>query len=83
VQILGVSFDTVQANAKFAQKFGFNFPCLCDTTRSIGLAYGACDSKEAATARRITYVIDPEGNVQKVYPKVNAAAHPEEVLADL
>jgi peroxiredoxin len=49
----------------------------------VGLAYGACDTPSAATAKRITYVIDPKGVIQKVYPKVNAAAHPEEVLAGL
>jgi peroxiredoxin Q/BCP len=56
---------------------------LCDTTRTVGLAYGACDQPTAATAKRITYVIDPKGMIQKVYPKLNAAAHPEEVLKDL
>ena len=49
----------------------------------MGLAYGACDAPDAKSARRITYVIDPKGKIQKVYPKVNAAAHPEEILADL
>lgn len=70
-------------NAAFAQKFQFNFPCLCDTTRSIGLAYGACDDAGADHAKRITYLIGPDGRVKKAYPKVNAAAHPEEILKDL
>jgi peroxiredoxin Q/BCP len=83
VQILGISFDTVPDNAAFAKKFGFNFPLLCDTTRSVGLAYGACDDATAPTARRISYLIGPDGRVKKVYPKVNAAAHPEEILKDL
>jgi peroxiredoxin Q/BCP len=83
VQILGVSFDTVADNAAFAKKFGFNFPLLCDTTRAVGLAYGACDDPTAPTARRISYLIGPDGRVKKAYPKVNAAAHPEEILKDL
>lgn len=81
--MLGISFDTVADNAAFARKFDFNFPCLCDTSRAVGLAYGACDTATAPTAKRITYVIDPKGVVQRVYPKVNAAAHPEEILKDL
>ena len=81
--MLGISFDDVEANAAFARKFQFNFPCLCDTTRQVGLAYGACDDLKARSAKRISYLIDPEGRIRKAFPKVNAAAHPEEVLADL
>ena len=73
----------MEDNAAFAQKFHYNFPLLCDTTREIGLAYGACDDKSASSARRISYVIGPDGNVVKAYPKVNAATHPDEVLKDL
>ena len=83
MQVLGASFDDEKANAAFATKFGFNFPLLCDTDRKLGLAYGAADDAKAATARRISYLIGPDGKVRKAYPKVNAAAHPEEVLKDL
>jgi thioredoxin-dependent peroxiredoxin len=83
VQILGASFDTVESNAAFAKKFDFNFPVLCDTERKIGLAYGAAEDPSAPTAKRISYLIGPDGKIRKAYPKVNAAAHPEEVLKDL
>lgn len=83
MQILGASFDTVEQNAAFAKKFGFDFPLLCDTDRKLGLAYGAADDAAAPTARRISYLIGPDGKIKKAYPKVNAAAHPEEVLKDL
>jgi thioredoxin-dependent peroxiredoxin len=83
VQILGASFDDEKANAAFARKFNFNFPLLCDTDRTLGLAYGAADDAKAATAKRISYLIGPDGKVRKAYPKVNAAAHPEEVLKDV
>ena len=83
VQILGASFDTIDANAAFAKKFDFPFPLLCDTDRDIGIKYGACDSPSAGNAKRITYVIDPEGNISQVYGKVNAAEHPKELLATL
>jgi peroxiredoxin len=49
----------------------------------VGLAYGACEDNTAATAKRITYVIGPDGVIQKAFPKVNAAAHPEEILQAL
>jgi peroxiredoxin Q/BCP len=81
--VLGISFDDQKANAAFAKKFGFGFPLLCDTTRAVGLAYGAADTKDAGSAKRISYLIGPDGRIRKAYPKVNAAAHPEEVLKDL
>jgi peroxiredoxin Q/BCP len=83
VQILGASFDTQEKNAKFAQKFGFDFPLLCDTDRKLGVAYGAAEDASAGSAKRISYLIGKDGKVRKAYPKVNAAAHPEEVLKDL
>ncbi len=70
-------------NAAFAAKFGFDFPLLCDTPRAVGLAYGACDDAGAGYARRISFLIGPDGVVRKAYPKVNAAAQPEELLADI
>jgi len=83
VQILGISFDTVQENDDFAKKFHFPFPLLCDTTRTIGLMYGACNSPQAEYADRITYVIDPVGNISQVHGKVKASRHPEELLHTL
>ncbi len=83
VQVLGISFDSVPDNAAFARKFGFNFPLLCDTSRTVGVAYGAADDAKAQYPKRVSYLIDPAGRIRKAYPKVNAAAHPEEILADL
>jgi thioredoxin-dependent peroxiredoxin len=83
VQILGASFDSVEANAAFARKFEFNFPLLSDTDRKLGIAYGAADDAKAGSAKRISYLIGPDGRIKKAYPKVNAAAHPEEILKDL
>jgi peroxiredoxin Q/BCP len=82
VEILGISFDTVEDNAAFAKKFNYNFPLLCDTDRKIGLAYGACDDAKAGSAKRISYLIGPEGKIKKAYGTVKPAEHPTEVLAD-
>jgi peroxiredoxin Q/BCP len=83
VQVFGVSFDSVDDNAKFAEKFRFNFPLLCDTGRAIGMAYGACDEPQAGTARRISYLIGPDGRIRSAYARVKPAEHPQEVLKDL
>ncbi len=46
------------------------------------MAYGACDDSKAGYAKRISVLIDEQGKVQKVYPKVQPADHPDEVLRD-
>lgn len=79
-EIFGVSVDPPTDNAAFASKFGFNFPLLCDTDRKVAMAYGAADSKEAATARRAAVIIDPEGKVKHYFPKVSAQEFPKEAL---
>jgi peroxiredoxin Q/BCP len=83
VEILGVSFDTVAKNAAFAKKFSFPFPLLCDTSRALGLAYGACDDAKAGYAQRISYLIAEDGKILKAYDAVSPRSHPAEVLADL
>jgi len=78
-----VSFDRVKANAAFAKKRGYPFPLLCDETREVGMAYGACESREAPSAKRISYVIGPDGKIARAYSKVSPASHPREVLSAL
>ncbi len=83
VQVFGVSFDTVEENKAFAEKFEYNFPLLCDTKRDIGMAYGACDDAQAANAKRISYLIGPDGTIKHSFGKVDAINHPQEALAML
>jgi len=73
----------VAENRAFAEKCSFPFPLLCDTTREIGVAYGAAADSTSGAPKRISYLIGPEGRVLKAYPKVSPASHPEEVLQDL
>lgn len=70
-------------NAKFAEKFDFPFPLLCDTDRKIGIAYGAAETPRDEYARRIAYVIDEKGNVLEAHPKVDPKAYPKDQLARL
>jgi len=81
--ILGASFDGPEDNAAFAKKFGFPFPLLCDTDRSLAIKYGAADDASARSARRVSCLIDEEGRVLKYYPQVAAREHVGEVLQDL
>ena len=83
LEVLGISFDSVEENRAFAEKFDFPYKLLCDVDRAVGLAYGAADSADAEYAKRISYVIDEEGRIQLVYPKVKPDAHLDQILEDL
>ena len=83
MKVLGVSFDTPAENKAFAEKFRFPFPLLCDTDRTVGVAYGAADSKNEQYARRIAYVIDENGKVAQAHAKVDASSYPSWQLQNL
>jgi len=70
----------VKSNAAFVAKEKFPFPLLSDERREMGVAYGAADSPEARSARRISYVIGADGRVEAAYPAVSPASHAREVL---
>ncbi len=54
---------------------------LCDTDHKIGIAYGAASSPKDEYARRIAYLIDENGKIAQVHPKVDAKSFPKEQLA--
>jgi peroxiredoxin len=70
----------VKTNAAFVAAENFPFPLLSDERREVGLAYGACDTAAARTARRISYVIDEKGRIAAAYPAVSPASHAREVM---
>ena len=78
--LLGISTDTPADNLAFKRSAGFSFPLLCDVDRKVSLLYGAVTFRRAYYADRITYIIDEHGIITHVYPKVSAAAHPQELL---
>lgn len=85
-EILGVSFDTPEANRAFAEKFGFPFRLLSDEDRSVGEAYETKRAPEEASPehpKRRSYLIDPDGVIRRAYRVTDIEAHPGEVLEDL
>jgi thioredoxin-dependent peroxiredoxin len=81
--ILGASFDPVEANCAFAQKFSFPYKLVCDVDKTVGTAYGAFDPGEPDYPKRISYLIGPDRRVKRVYAQVRPKDHPAQVLADL
>ena len=83
MDVLGVSFDTVEENHAFAEKFSFPYPLLCDTSRAVGLAYGACKSADDGYAARNAVLIGPNGVVLHVFESVDARNFATTLLASL
>jgi thioredoxin-dependent peroxiredoxin len=82
--ILGVSVDTAQSHKDFCAKEGLNFKLLADPDAKVSTEYGSVmDYKGQKLAARNTFIIDPKGDVAKVYTGVKPADHSEQVLRDL
>ena len=83
-----MSPDATKAQKKFVDKYGFQFPMLCDQSRETLKAYAAWGKKklygrEYEGVYRISYLIDEKGVIEKAYPKVQVKSHAQDVLADL
>jgi len=86
--VLGVSPDPVEDVKKFHDKQGLNFTLLADADHAVCDRYGVWGEKSMygktfLGASRSTFVIDPEGTVATVIPKVSPKTHDDEVLAAL
>ncbi|MBN1594673.1 thioredoxin-dependent thiol peroxidase [candidate division FCPU426 bacterium] len=86
--IIGISRDSSQSHAGFAAKHGLPFLLLADTEGKVVRAYGVWKPNFLLGAvglgiERTTFLIDPEGKIARVYPKVKVAGHVEQVLEDL
>lgn len=83
--ILGVSSDSVDSHHAFQSKYTLPFPLLADEDGAVSRSYGswrpaASGQPNEGTATRNTFVIDKEGIVRRVYPKVKVDGHVPEVL---
>ena len=83
--IVGVSFDTPADNRAFSAKFDFPFPLLSDVDEHVGVAYEVRDAgtDKVHFAKRVAYLIDPEGVIRKAYAVGDVNTFAGEVLADL
>jgi thioredoxin-dependent peroxiredoxin len=80
VVVLGVSADDEASHQAFTQKYNLNFPLLADTNQTLIKAY---DVDGGGYAKRVTYVIDPNGKIVHVDASVNTTTHASDVLAAL
>ncbi len=80
--MLGASFDSVDKNRAFADKFGYLFKLISDTDKALA-SYDAIDPDDPDWPRRISYLIGPDRRILRAYPTVNTSTHAAEVLADV
>jgi len=85
VVVLGVSPDSVASHQKFAQKYGLPFPLLADEGAQVATTYGVWKEKKQygrtyMGIERTTFLIDENGIVRRVFPKVKVDGHVEEVI---
>ena len=86
--VLGVSGDSLASHEKFTRKYKLNFPLLSDADRAVAKKYGAWGEKVLYGKKfigmiRSTFVIDAQGVVRKVFPRVRVDGHAEQVLKAL
>ncbi len=80
--MVGVSADKPHIQQRFIDKFELTFPMIADTERMIIDAYGA-RAVLGVTATRSTFLIDPEGRIAHVWPKVKVDGHADDVVAKI
>jgi peroxiredoxin Q/BCP len=84
VVVLGVSVDSAQSHKDFCAKEGLNFKLLSDPGGTVSAQYGSTmEYQGAKMAARNTFIINPKGEIAKVYTGVKPAEHSDQVLKDL
>ena len=79
IRVVGVSFDSMEDNAAFARRHDFGFPLLSDTNHAVAIAYGACSGSDARYPDRVSFLIDENGTIERVYDQVDPRDHPARV----
>ncbi|MBD1995466.1 thioredoxin-dependent thiol peroxidase [Leptolyngbya sp. FACHB-541] len=88
VVVLGISTDDAKAHTKFTTKYNLPFPLLSDASGQVATTYDSYGlkkfmGKEYMGISRNTFIIGPDGKIEKIYRKVKPEAHAAEILADL
>lgn len=86
--VLGISRDTPQAQRKFKEKYGLNYPLLADVDEKVCKQFDVLKEKNMYGKKvwgieRTTFLIGPDQKLLEVFPKVKPEGHAEEVLATL
>jgi thioredoxin-dependent peroxiredoxin len=80
IQVYGVSLDSPESHREFREKYGLNFPLLTDEGGRTAEALGVMSDR--GVARRVTFLLAPDGTISKTYPEVTPDTHADEILED-
>lgn len=80
VKVFGVSADSPESHKLFAEKYRLPFALLSDPDKKVIESYGA---KGLIMNKRISYLIGPDGSIEKAYLDVDPTTHAAEILKDL
>ncbi len=84
VQVFGVSVNSTESHAEFANKYSLQFPLLADIGGKTANDYGSLTKiGPLKLAKRHTFIINPEGKLAKIYRTVKPATHSDEIIADI
>ena len=88
VEVIGISKDSVASHVKFAEKYDLPFILLSDPDRVAIEAYGVWQEKKmcgkvSMGVVRTTFIIDENGNIEKIMPKVKPDTNAADILAEL
>ncbi len=82
--VFGVSLDSVESHKRFADKNNLPFSLLSDESGEVSEAYDSLNNfMTFKSAKRNTFIIDPDGKVAKIYLSVKPSTHSQMVLNDL
>ena len=82
-EVVGVSVDTVESHKKFAEKNSLNFPLISDHDKKISKTYGVLGEDGWQRAERMTFIIDREGKIAKIFTGVDITKHAHEIVSAL
>lgn len=82
--ILGINTDNSESHSRFINKQGLPFPLLSDETGAISKQYGSLlKLGPIKFCKRHSFIIDPQGDIAKIYRKVKPAHHSQQIISDL
>jgi thioredoxin-dependent peroxiredoxin len=81
IQVYGVSLDSPESHRRFREKYNLNFPLLTDREGRAAEALGVL-REHREKANRVTFLLDPDGKIARVYPEVSPETHADEILED-
>lgn len=84
-KVIGISRDSLKSHAKFKEKYSLNFPLASDEEGTVCQLYGVWIEKSMFGKKyfginRCTFLIDEQGDIQHVWPKVSVSTHVKDIL---